>query len=450
MIKVFISKTPDLSFLLSYNADDCDMPFFIHEDGQFHWLANNYITQESGGPNYYGVKPKSGTIIQTAQSLARFLNFMYSRNDSELDTTDNDIFEYCKFLLSQSNINPDTCKKHIRTSLKYLIFIQSLDNNLHLITSEKYSQTKYQVHITIDRYIRNNFFSEYIQHESIKYLSQPYTEVEMIYDDEFYAWVDAINCTTNHPILNELISLRWEAMSYLLEATGSRISELHQYTRKMIKDAYLPLADANQLVELNRIPVVKGKYAKNTRKISIANGTIQQVIAYINEVEKKWPDLEHDQLFVDLNNGNKLSRKYFQDYTRRVIEGSKYAKKLAHVSNHSFRHRFITYRIAEAIDKLKEQGNLSNLLKVAAQAVMKLTLHANERSLSTYVHLAMSDLASKNHIPSTNNTPQRLAFYRINELVALNEQGRLNDQEAIKEIKFALTNLNRVSNVDQE
>jgi len=439
MIKVYISKNPDLSFLSSYNPDDCHLPLLIHEDGEFHWLANNYISQESGGQHTYGIKPKAGTIVQIAQNLARFLNFIYSRNKTELDTTDKDLFEYCNFLLLQFKINHDTCKKHIRIGIKYLIFLQNTFDDLHLITSQKYPENKYQVHITIEKYIKGNFITEYIQHESIKNLSQLYTEVEIIYDDEFYAWVDAINCTTNHPVLNDLIILRWEAMSYLLEATGSRISELHQYTRKMIKDAYIPLADVNHLVNFRGIPVVKGIYAGKKRKIPIANGTIQHVITYINEIENKWPNLEHDQLFVDINNGKKLSRKYFQDYTRRVIEGSKYANKLAHVSNHSFRHRFITLRIAETIEKLKEKGNLSNLLKVAAQAMMKLTLHANERSLSTYIHLAMCRLDSENHIPSINSTPQRLAFYRINELVALNEQGRLNDQEAINEIKIALT-----------
>ncbi|MFH4745374.1 site-specific integrase [Vibrio harveyi] len=435
MIKAITAKEVDLSFLSSSAQGSVNYPYIINADGSFHWLANSYITQIGGGIGSYGLKPKQKTIIPKAQSLAAFLNFMHERNTNELFTTDDDIFAYTKHLLKKE-IKPGTCKKHVRNALSYLIYVQQCDDKLNLISTDKKTSSMYQIHATLEYYVKGYTRQEFINHKAIEHLADPSAEVQMVHDNEFFYWVDAINCSSEHPNPDELTILRWEAMSYLLEGTGSRISELHLFTVSMIKSAYNPLKDDVQ--ELNNIPIHKGKNAGQTRKVAISNETLQSVMIYIKAIEEKFPNRGHDQLFVSLKDGSPLSAEYFQQYSKRVISGSKYAKELAHLTNHSFRHRFITLAVAKALHKFAKPGTFTNILTVAMNAVRKLTLHASQSSMSTYVHLAQNYNEQSIKVPTQANSQLRLIAYRVRELLELNENGRKDDTETLNLIRKEL------------
>jgi integrase len=212
--------------------------------------------------------------------------------------------------------------------------------------------------------------------------------VEYIRDDEFIDWLDAIHHTTEHPIPYKLLVLRWESISYLLDATGSRISELSDITRSMIKEAYDPLASADEEGELNSIPIKKGKYKGEKRSLPVSNGTLQLVMSYIQLIESQWPNMDHDELFINVTNGKPLKGSYLKNYTLNVIKNSKYAQKLAHLNNHSFRHRYITLNVAKTLRSYNSGAIFSNILTVAMSAVRKLTLHASNSTMEQYVHLA--------------------------------------------------------------
>jgi pimeloyl-ACP methyl ester carboxylesterase len=80
-----------------------------------------------------------------------------------------------------------------------------------------------------------------------------------------------------------------------------------------------------------------------------------------------FPDMEHDALFVDSVTGKPLKSTYLKNYAKKVINGSKYCEALNHLTNHSFRHRFITLNIAKSIKKISAQGSFSSILTLGTK-----------------------------------------------------------------------------------
>ena len=136
------------------------------------------------------------------------------------------------------------------------------------------------------------------------------------------------------------------------------------------------------------VKIAKGKYKGKSRNVRVTKEDLQIILIYLNKVEERFPDVKDDGLFVDAKSGKKLKQSYLKNYARKVINNSPYAQELRHIVNHSFRHRYITLHIAKAISKLSKQGSFSNILSVAAEACRKLTMHASDKTLAHYVHLA--------------------------------------------------------------
>jgi site-specific recombinase XerD len=209
-------------------------------------------------------------------------------------------------------------------------------------------------------------------------------------DDEFLDWLDVIHHTIKHPKPDKLLILRWKSIAYLLDGTGSSISELSDITRSMVKDAYEPLLSTDEEVNLKSIPVYNGTFKGQQRCVPISNGILQLVMSYINLLEKMWPDIDHDKLFINVNNGEPIKKSYLQNYTLNVMKNSKYAQKIAHLNHHSFRLRFITKNVAKALNSYNRDAGFTNILKVAMSAVRKLKLHATNSTMEQYVHLALT------------------------------------------------------------
>jgi hypothetical protein len=104
---------------------------------------------------------------------------------------------------------------------------------------------------------------------------------------------------------------------------------------------------------------------------------------------------------------------------------------LQHLSNHSFRHRFVTLNIAKAIKKISESGSFINVLTVAADACRKMTMHASNESLSRYIHLASEH--NQEFDETTNDMPMqtRLRIKKLKTIAESVRSGQLNDKEAI-------------------
>ena len=64
-----------------------------------------------------------------------------------------------------------------------------------------------------------------------------------------------------------------------------------------------------------------------------------------------------------------------------MIKNSKFSAILAHLNNHSFRHRFITLNVAKTLKSYKSDVAFTNILTVAMSAVRKLTLHASNSTM---------------------------------------------------------------------
>jgi integrase len=237
-----------------------------------------------------------------------------------------------------------------------------------------------------------------------------------------------------HPSPRKILKLRWQAISYLLDATGSRISELAKITRSSIKEIYDPLADGNNISELSCIPINKGKNKGKFRKIPISNGTIQFLMTYIATIEHQWPNMEHDNLFINVENGQPIKPNYLKNYTLSVIKNSIYSQPLKHVNNHSFRHRFITLKVAQTIRELTPNTPFPNLYSVAMHAVRKLTLHASTSSMETYVHLAQ-EYNNKHRLNNEHAQISSLVKIELKKLKRLEKQlesGQINESLALK------------------
>jgi integrase len=436
MITTRIAKSPDIKFIKVIPTEPFDYPYIIDSNGVFDWEINSYLVNYSGGNLIYGIKPTPTTIVAHTRSLVILLNFIAEKTDISIyEFKDEHFFEYVKYLETR-NIDNGTIKNHCRKAIEYFIYLQSNYPKLNLITNKVIKNEKYQIHILKKTYYAGGRIREYYDHKSFEGLVKITEEVDYIRDDEYIDWLDAINHTKEHPSPSKIIKLRWESISYLLDATGSRISELKDVTRSMVRTIYNPLADGNGETELSAIPVKKGKYKGKHRKIPISNGTIQLLISYIDEIESKWPDMDHDILFVNLKNGQPLTGSYLKNYTLSVIKGSKYGEKLRHVNNHSFRHRFITLNVAKKIKEHSSGKSISNVLPIAMNAVRKLTLHASNDTMSTYVHLAQ-DYNNKYRLTNEHakiNAVVKTELKKLKRLQQQFESKQITDEQFLKNV----------------
>lgn len=391
MSKVIIAKSPNFTFLTinkkSKESSSCPLPIIIKKDGSLDWDANYYLTEYGGGANVYNISPLATTVVKKAYNLNLFCQFIEDFSTNLPSINDSTLYQYVESLKDRG-VTDQTIISHIRTALSYIVHLDHLNPEWNLATNEKKQKSQYGVHYTIKKYRSGKFEKEYLCHRCLDGLINIAAVAEFIHDDEFDKWLDAINVTKLHPKLNDSIIYRWQALGTLLDITGSRISEVHKITRTMIKKAAYGLLDPNQKHTLRNIPITKGKYKGKTRQIPVTKEDLQIILLYINLVEDKFPNIKHDAIFVNLESGAPLKQSYLKNYARKVINNSPYVRELRHIVNHSFRHRFITLHIAKAIMKMAKYGSFSNILKVAADACRKITMHASNTTLSHYIHLA--------------------------------------------------------------
>ncbi|MCG6461574.1 site-specific integrase [Vibrio parahaemolyticus] len=391
MSYTIIAKEPDLTFLITSRStkrkSDSPLPIILKNDGHFHWDANSFLTEYGGGSNTYNIKPKSSTVVKKAYSLNVFCTFLEEHEIEVDDISDSTLYKYI-YHIKERMIDDHTILNHGRTALEYIIHLSNLRPELKLSTSKEDPNQEFKLHYIIKKYKRGNVDVKYNHHESFKGLIQISSEPEYVRDYELIMWLDAINCTDFHPVVNDFLSSRWEAFTTLLEITGSRISEVHEITRTMIKNAAAFLLEKGNKPIIKNIPIRKGKYKGKTRSVPVSYEDIQIILIHINLIEGMFPNMKHDGIFVDSKNGNQLKPSYLKNYAKKVINGSKYRDQLRHLSNHSFRHRFITIHVAKAIKKLSNSGSFSNILSIAADACRKITMHASASTLSHYIHFA--------------------------------------------------------------
>lgn len=440
MSYVYIAKSPDLSFLRMSPNGNFKYPFILNSDKTFNWDANRYLMHFAGSAVNYGIKPQPDTVVDQAYSIGIFHEFLNNKNTSIYSMNDEGLFDLVDYLKSRK-IDNGTIKRHFRIAIAYLIHIQKINPELFLVTETEEDASKYSIHVVKEFMKKGNRTIHFFNHPSISSLTTIEVEVEYIRDDEFLDWLDAIHDTSIHPTPSEFIVSRWEVISYLLDGTGSRISEISKLTRSMIKNSYKPLVSADENVILYEVPINKGKYKGKTRNIPIPNGTLQLIMSHIEEIEEKWPELNHDYLFVNAETGQPLSGAYLKNYTLSVIKHSSFAQSLAHVNNHSFRHRFITLNIAKTLEKFNLGGTFSNILTVAATAVRKLTLHASNETLSRYVHLAQ-DYNRRKSIEETHvSTPLKMKILELKRIMNSYQNNEFKPDETLNKIDQIINKL---------
>ena len=209
----------------------------------------------------------------------------------------------------------------------------------------------------------------------------------------------------------------------------------------MIKEAYDPLASADEEGELNSIPIKKGKYKGEKRSVPVSNGTLQLVMSYIQFIESQWPDMDHDELFINVDNGKPLKNSYLKNYTLNVIKNSKYAQKLAHLNNHSFRHRFITLNVAKTLRSYNSGTIFVNILRVAMTAVRKLTLHASNSTMEQYVHFAQ--LYNQKFTLGTEKISSivRTEITKLKRIVQKHENNKISNDEALASLSTIINGI---------
>ncbi|WP_252735275.1 site-specific integrase [Vibrio splendidus] len=438
--KIIFANNPDLSFLSSFREEsNISLPIILKNDGTFDWEANSFLTKCGGGSLTYNVKPLAKTVVKKAHSLNIFCSFLDNKMISLHDISDSTMYLYIKSLKSRS-CNDDTIIKHGRLALEYIIYLSQNHPEWNLASQKE--EYIYKVHYLIKKYRHGSIQREYLHHNSLDGLIHIKSEPEYVRDHELILWYEAIETTSFHPKLNNFLIARWQAFIALQEITGSRISEVHKITRTMIRDAAKNLLSEKAIV-IKNIPILKGKYKGKTRNVQVDSDNIQVIMLYIDMVERNYQDMDHDSIFVNLATGSPLSLSYLKNYAKKVINNSENCNALKHLSNHSFRHRFITIRIAKEIIKLSGSGSFSNILTVAANACRKVSMHASNNTLSHYIHLA-ADLISnhKNRIMTENSSYKDEFIENLISVNKLHSNRKLSDKEALSAF-IEITNMYR-------
>lgn len=416
MKSVFIARDPDLGTISVGRQRDTDgsfrLPLIVLQAGGLDWNANAYMTFYAGGSSQYNRRPLAASVLKRAFSVGLFSAFLESNNATVTSVTDSTLYGFISYLKSRS-IMDRTIITHGRTVIRYLRFVQVLNKDIFLIANTPDSRHgDYQVHYASELIVKNGRCIEVISHRSFDSLRPLVTEHDYIRDEELELWLDAITCCSFHPAPSRFLRDRWVSFSLLLEITGSRISEAHSITRSTIKKA-LQSTDADEdSCWLGNLPVLKGTAKGQVRTVPAPAVSLKIIYAHILDVERRFPSLAHDAIFVDPTNGSPLSGVYLKNYAKKVINSSKHKDALRHITNHSFRHRLVTLAIAEELFTLSRNGNFTNMLSIAAKVCLKLTLLASEQTQATYVHHAaiINSKGSASRVP----TPLRQHVKELN------------------------------------
>ena len=443
MARVIVAQKPQLQFILTshrrHEEDNCPLPLILKKNGFFDWNANAFLTDYAGGPQVYNIKPLAPTVVKKAYSLNVFCSFL-EESAIELSAIDDSVVYSFVDSLKGRGVNDQTILSHGRIALQYIIHLNMKYPEWRLATATQDADDKFNVHYSVSSFEKGGRNIEYVKHRAFDGLIHINTEADYIRDHELMMWFDAINCTTYHLNVNDFLLSRWQALGTLLDITGSRITEVHKITRSMIKEASKSLQDFDKKPIIRGIPILKGKYKGKTRQIITTNEDIQVIIWHITMVEKMFPNIDHDAIFVDARSGSPLKASYLKNYARKVIDGSKYCQDLRQLSNHSFRHRFITINIAKTIKKISASGSFFNILNVAADACRKITMHASNETLSNYIHLA-SEYNNMDSEVSQYSTQTTLIIKKMKVIADSLRSKQLNEKDALNSFLSILDNL---------
>lgn len=449
MSTVVIADQPNLGSILTSSriADRsrCELPMIIAEGGMFDWNANAFLTHVGGGPSVYNIKPLATTVVKKAYNLNLFCSFLENESTNVYDVNDSTLYKYVDHLKDRG-IFDDTIINNVRIALGYIVYLSKRQPEAMLATSGEKDTGGYKVHYQNKKITRGSIEIPYLTHHCLEGLIHINTDVDFIRDYELEMWLDAINCTTYHPKVDEFLISRWQAFTTLLDVTGSRITEVHQITRSMIKLAATGLLSSNKQPIIRNIPIVKGKYKNKKREVRTTQEDIQVLLWHIEMVENMFPDIIHDAIFVDSRNGAALKATYLKNYAKKVINESKYCRDLKHIKNHSFRHRFITLNIAKSIKKLSKSGSFHNILTVAANACRKITMHASNDTLSRYVHLA-NEVNEPDLGQNDGETPTQIKV-RIKHMLKVVDSlksAEIGEKEALGSLLTTLSELRNLS-----
>jgi integrase len=447
MSKVAIAKAPDLSFLVTSKRQaervSCHLPLILMKGGQFDWNANAFLTKIGGGPRVYNTKPLASTVVKKAYSLNIFCSHLADANLNIQEVNDSVLYEFVD-CLKDRGVTDSTIISHVRLTLQYITFVSNCHPEATLVTNDKNATEDYKVHIEEKKFRKGNREITYLYHHCLEGLIHVDPGIEYIRDYELEKWIDAINCTAYHPDVDEFLLSRWQAFTTLLEITGSRITEVHQISRSSIISAGASLLDSRKNPVIRSIPILKGKYKGKTREVRTTHDDIQVLLWHIDLMERKFPSITHDSIFVDSRNGAALKASYLKNYAKKVINGSKYFPDLRHVTNHSFRHRFITLTVAKELKRLSATGSFQNILTVAATACRKITMHASNETLSRYVHLAseMIHLESSEQGEGSNESTQvKVRLQKIFKIADRYDSKEMSDKEALDSLLATISEL---------
>lgn len=445
MSKVIIAKSPDLSFLTIGGSGKENtrhpLPMILKDNGSFDWEANHFLTTYGGGSTVYNISPIAETVLKKAYSLNVFCDYMdYCKKDL-IDIDDSFIYQFVAEL-KKRNINDESILSHSKNALKYLLHLNKKYPSWNMATNDPSQTGEYKIHYYIAEFFKNGRRIQFPKHRAFDGLIHIHGEADFIRDHELALWFDSINHTSYHPNITSFLSKRWLALGTILDITGSRITEAHRITRSMIKNAGSSLSDLDEMTIIRGIPILKGKFKGKSRDVPVSGTDLQVILSYIFELESNFPNLKHDALFIDSRNGNPLKPTYIKNYAKKVIGNSTHNEKLSHLSNHSFRHRFITINIAKTIKKLSTSGGFYNIFTVAADVCRKLTMHASNQTLSRYIHLA-TDIINMDDIDHStpNSTHLRLKIASLKEISNSIRNGTIEKEMGMEALLNAIDDI---------
>lgn len=388
--------------LIATTSPGFELPFVIERDGNVLRLPAGHLPQLSnpdGSPHFIGDlflqhlhttgvsnHEGSGTLRTDADLLAPFINWCYHNRRDILSFANNDFEQFILHLKAEKSATSPTGLKRqsnqvARIGAMALRLMQYVDDYVFcerkLLSPAGPVKVIWKAKVSFDENGRESR-SLYMTHA---HLPPPTTtrRRRLISDDAVLRMLVANKNRTCTPFLKQ----RSATLIWILDITGGRIDEV----ANIQVPAILAALTNGYLI----LKTVKRKEGPTPRKVPVSQAELQQVLGYIKmfrprTVNGKW---EVGALFTD-DCGKQVKKQTLSKdiSTLRQLAGIVNEEVVAH----SFRHRFLTRKLAEvyAAHGCRTSAELRQLILAddkIREELMEWSGHKSIESFNRYIHL---------------------------------------------------------------
>jgi integrase len=390
-----------MSKLITTTSADFSLPFAVHRDGTVETMPAAHLPQlrypdgsphvlgdlflqhlhNTGVSNYGG----QGTLRTDADLLAPFINWCHGNSRDVIGLSNNDFELFVLHLKEEkSGISPTQLKRRpnqvtrIGTmALRFLHYVDSLFCTRRLLAPEGSIQVLWKVSVELDADGRERR-STYMTHAHLP----PPTSTRrrrLVSDDAVLRMMVA----NKNRQCSRFLKRRAGTLIWVLDITGGRIDEVASI---QVQDIYAALADGYLTLK-----TVKRIGGPTPRRLPVSEAELQQVLWYIKHDRPASADGRRDvgPLFTSAR-GKGLTKQTLSGEVSKL-------RRLAGIEDeevvaHSFRHRFLTRKLAEiyAEHGCQTSADLKQLIlsdEAIRDELMEWSGHKSVEGFNRYIHI---------------------------------------------------------------